>query len=107
MDKETKEKLDEVIDLKINEIEDLEVSDENFKDAASGCKTLIEARELPEDHKMSFWEKVGGFVVGVLTVAIPGAIAYATWNKSIEMDNEGVIQPNTARNVFKEIRPRK
>jgi len=101
------EKLNDAIDLKLDDLNQMRADDEQFKDACGGINSLIESSELPAQKSAEKKKMILSAIGTIASVVVPAVVCLFAWTKSIDMDNEGVIQPNTARSVFKEFKPKK
>ena len=102
-------KLDEVIEKKIEELDEMHVTDEGFKEASQAVCGLVEA-QAKNENKTSRWSKIGTFVLAGLGAISPFVINAFNQRKDderldkvLEYEKTGAIMSTGSKHVLSSV----
>ena len=110
------EQLNEVLERKIQERDEMSVTDESFKDAANAVSTLVETNakvddlqnELAHKKRDSFWSKVLLVVTGVGVPILLKCFDNKNYNdnldKVLEYEKTGAVISSGGKSVLSGLR---
>ncbi len=101
--------LDDMISKKIEELDEMSVTDDKFKESAQAVSTLVDA-QTKSDSKESKWAKVGKWCLAVLAAVSPFVLNAMGQKKDderldkiLEYEKTGVVMSTGGKSTLSSI----
>lgn len=101
--------LDDMISKKIEELDEMSITDDKFKESAQAVSTLVDA-QTKSDNKESKWAKVGKWGLAVLAAVSPFVLNAMGQRKDderldkiLEYEKTGVVMSTGGKNTLNSI----
>jgi hypothetical protein len=101
--------LDDMISKKIEELDQMSINDEGFKESAQAVSTLVDA-QTKSDSKESVWAKVGKWSLAALAAVSPFVLNAMSQRKDderldkiLEYEKTGCVMATGSKSVLSSI----